>query len=288
MFLAERKCINQMYGLLGKVVLITGAGRRKGIGAAIAEKFFQCGAKVFLTDIGFSKSSKFSEDNIGTYDELKAVAHDIGASSENISFNVCDVLNEDEVIKTIELVVKKYGKLDVIVNNAGVGYLMGRIVNFSKEDWDTVVNVNLRGAFFGIKHGAKQMIFQGEGGRIINIASQASKRGFVDLAAYVSSKHGVVGLTRTAAIEFGKFGITVNSVCPNHITTGLGSSQNHFRANELGITVEELLEKRGNQIPLGRVGKVEDVSDLCIFLSSNLADYITGQNLDISGGQEMH
>ena len=277
-----------MFNLRDKVVLITGSGRRNGIGAAIAKKFFHCGAKIFLTDIGFSKGSKFSKENIGTLDGLKDVSFDISPKSENVTFDACDVLNEDEVRKTIDLVIKKFGKLDILVNNAGVGYLMGPIVNCSKEDWDTVINVNLRGVFFGIKHAAKQMIVQRTGGRIINIASQASKRGFKYMSAYVSSKHGVVGLTRTAAIEFGKHGITVNSICPNHITTGLGSSQNQFRARELGTTVKKLLNQRKDQIPLGRVGQVEDISNLCIFLCSQSGDYITGQNIDVSGGQEMH
>ena len=146
----------------------------------------------------------------------------------------------------------------------------------------------LRGVFYGIKHSARQMITQGYGGRIINIASQAAKRGFNDLAAYVSSKHGLIGLTKTSALEFASEKITVNSICPNHITTELGEKQNIFRSRSLGIKVEELLELRSNQIPLKRVGLSEDIANMCIFLSSNQASYVTGQNIDVSGGQEMH
>jgi meso-butanediol dehydrogenase/(S,S)-butanediol dehydrogenase/diacetyl reductase len=175
-----------------------------------------------------------------------------------------------------------------MVNNAGVGYIMNSTLKLSQDDWDAVLEVNLRGAFFGIKHAAKQMITQGGGGRIISIASQAAKRGFPDLAAYVSSKHALVGLTRTAALEFGAHNITVNTVCPNHITTGLGARQNEFRAKSLGISVDELLATRAQQIPLGRVGKTTDIASTCAFLCSSEADYVTGQNLDVSGGQEMH
>ena len=161
-------------------------------------------------------------------------------------------------------------------------------LKLTPDDWDAVLEVNLRGAFFGIKHAAKRMIAQGGGGRIISIASQAAKRGFPDLAAYVSSKHALVGLTRTAALEFGSHNITVNTVCPNHITTGLGARQNEFRAKSLGVSVEELLATRAKQIPLGRVGRTSDIASSCAFLCSTEADYITGQNLDVSGGQEMH
>jgi meso-butanediol dehydrogenase/(S,S)-butanediol dehydrogenase/diacetyl reductase len=165
---------------------------------------------------------------------------------------------------------------------------MNSTLKLTPDDWDAVLEVNLRGAFFGIKHAAKRMIAQGGGGRIISIASQAAKRGFPDLAAYVSSKHALVGLTRTAALEFGAHNITVNTVCPNHITTGLGARQNEFRAKSLGIGVEELLAARAKQIPLGRVGRTSDIASSCAFLCSTEADYITGQNLDVSGGQEMH
>jgi NAD(P)-dependent dehydrogenase (short-subunit alcohol dehydrogenase family) len=201
---------------------------------------------------------------------------------------VCDVRDEEQVRGAIQTAVDRYGRIDVMVNNAGVGYIMNSTLNLSQEDWDAVLEVNLRGAFFGIKHAAKQMIAQGGGGRIISIASQAAKRGFPDLAAYVSSKHALVGLTRTAALEFGPHNITVNTVCPNHITTGLGARQNEFRAKSLGITVEALLASRAKQIPLGRVGRTSDIASTCAFLCSSEADYVTGQNLDVSGGQEMH
>ena len=277
-----------MYDLSGKVSVVTGAGRHGGIGEAIARRFVVAGAKAVLTDIGAPKGERFGAEHIGTAEELQTIVDDINASGGEAVAAVCDVRDEGHVCGAIDTAVERFGRIDVMVNNAGVGYIMNSTLKLTQEDWDAVLEVNLRGAFFGIKHAAKQMIGQGAGGRIISIASQAAKRGFPDLAAYVASKHALVGLTRTAALEFGSHNITVNTVCPNHITTGLGARQNEFRAKSLGITVEELLATRAKQIPLGRVGRTSDIAAMCAFLCSSEANYITGQNLDVSGGQEMH
>jgi meso-butanediol dehydrogenase/(S,S)-butanediol dehydrogenase/diacetyl reductase len=267
-----------MYDLKGKVAVVTGAGRQGGIGEAVAKRLVQEGAKVVLTDIGAPKGERFGAEHIGTAAELQSIVDKIVAAGGEAAAAVCDVRDEDQVRGAIQTAVDRFGRVDVMVNNAGVGYIMNSTLKLSQEDWDAVLEVNLRGAFFGIKHAAKQMIAQGGGGRIISIASQAAKRGFPDLAAYVSSKHALVGLTRTAALEFAPQNITVNTVCPNHITTGLGARQNEFRAKSLGI----------KQIPLGRVGRTSDIASMCAFLCSSEADYVTGQNLDVSGGQEMH
>jgi len=277
-----------VYDLNGKVAVVTGAGRHGGIGAGIARRFVSEGAKVVMTDIGAPKGERFGAEHIGTAAELQSIVDEINAGGGEAAAAVCDVRDEVQVQGAIDTAIDRYGSLDVMVNNAGVGYIMNSTLKLTPDDWDAVLEVNLRGAFFGIKHAAKRMIAQGGGGRIISIASQAAKRGFPDLAAYVSSKHALVGLTRTAALEFGSHNITVNTVCPNHITTGLGARQNEFRAKSLGVSVEELLATRAKQIPLGRVGRTSDIASSCAFLCSTEADYITGQNLDVSGGQEMH
>ncbi len=278
-----------MYDLSGKVAVVTGAGRHGGIGEAIARRLIDEGARVVMTDIGAPKGERFSAEHIGTAQELQSIVDDINAGGDPRAVAaICDVRDEAQIEAAVAKAVDAFGRLDIMVNNAGVGYIMNSTLKLTQADWDAVLEVNLRGAFFGIKHAAKQMIAQGGGGRIISIASQAAKRGFPDLAAYVSSKHALVGLTRTAALEFGAHNITVNTVCPNHITTGLGARQNEFRAKSLGITVEELLATRAKQIPLGRVGRTGDIAAMCAFLCSTEGDYITGQNLDVSGGQEMH
>ena len=165
---------------------------------------------------------------------------------------------------------------------------MEPIVEMPIDRWQTVLSVNLTGAFLCSKHGARQMITQGRGGRIINVASVAAKSGSLHLAAYAASKHGLVGLTRSAAIELGAHGITVNAVCPNHVTTQLGSVQNAYRAKQRGQSVAEYLAEMRGRIPLGRVGLTEDTAKTCAFLCSDEASYITGEAMNVSGGQEVH
>jgi NAD(P)-dependent dehydrogenase (short-subunit alcohol dehydrogenase family) len=200
----------------------------------------------------------------------------------------CDVLEESSVQALVARTVAHYGRLDVMVNNAGIGYLMKPLVEMEQSNWDAVLGVNLRGVFFGIKHAAIQMIAQQQGGRIINIGSQASKSGFPFAGPYVASKHGVVGLTRTAAIELGPHRITVNTICPNHVTTGLGAWQNKFFSAATGRSEETYLKDMRARIPLGRPGLQVDIAKACAFLASGEADYITGEAMNVSGGEEYH
>lgn len=277
-----------MYDLIGKVAAITGAGRHRGLGEAMAKRLAAEGAHIVLSDIAAAAGRQFAEEHIGTSVEMEEIAEEIRDAGGTATTATCDVRDEDQVAAVIAKAVSEYGRLDLMVNNAGIGYLMTDILSLEKSDWDAVLDVNLRGVFFGIKHAAKQMIAQGGGGRIINIASQAAKHGFAGAAAYVSSKHGIVGLTRTAALEFGPHGITVNSICPNHVTTGLGAWQNEHFSAVRGQTEDDYLAAMRSRIPLGRPGLTSDIAGMCAFLASDEAQYITGQNLDVSGGEEMH
>jgi len=277
-----------MYALDGKVALVTGAGRHRGLGEAMAKRLASEGAKVVITDIGAEKGAQFAAEHIGTTAEMDEIAAEIKQAGGEATPHICDVLDEDQVAAAVKKAVDTYGSLDIMINNAGIGYLMTDILNLEQKDWDAVLNVNLRGVFFGIKHAAEQMIAQGNGGSIINIASQAAKRGFAGAAAYVSSKHGVVGLTRTAALEFGPHNIRVNSICPNHVTTGLGAWQNEHFSAAGGQSEDDYMAAMQLRIPLGRVGLTSDIASTAAFLCSDQAPYITGQNLDVSGGEEMH
>ena len=165
---------------------------------------------------------------------------------------------------------------------------MSKLVDLDASDWDAVLGVNLRGVFLATKHAARQMIAQGEGGRIINIASQAAKSAFPYAAAYTSSKHGLVGLTRVSAIELAEHQITCNAICPNHVTTGLGAWQNEFFSKAFGQTTEEYLAAMRGRIPLGRPGLTTDMANACAFLASDQAAYITGESMNVSGGEEYH
>ena len=277
-----------MYALDGKVALVTGAGRHRGLGEAMAKRLAADGARVVITDIGEEKGAQFAAEHIGTTAEMDAIADEINAAGGTATAHICDVTEEDQVASAVKTAVDTYGRLDIMINNAGIGYLMTDILNLEQKDWDAVLNVNLRGVFFGIKHGAEQMIAQGEGGTIINVASQAAKRGFAGAAAYVSSKHGVIGLTRTAALEFGPHNIRVNSICPNHVTTGLGAWQNEHFSAAGGQSEDDYMTAMQSRIPLGRVGLTSDIAAMAAFLCSDQAPYVTGQNLDVSGGEEMH
>jgi meso-butanediol dehydrogenase/(S,S)-butanediol dehydrogenase/diacetyl reductase len=156
------------------------------------------------------------------------------------------------------------------------------------SDWDAVLGVNLRGVFLATRAAARQMIQQGRGGRIVNIASQAAKSGFPFAAGYCSSKHGLVGLTRVSAIELGQHGINVNAICPNHVTTGLGAWQNEYFSKALGMSLDEYMAAMKSRIPLGRPGLQEDTAKACAFLCSDQAAYITGEAMNVSGGEEYH
>jgi meso-butanediol dehydrogenase/(S,S)-butanediol dehydrogenase/diacetyl reductase len=262
--------------LRGKVAIVTGSGRPKGLGEAMVKRLAAEGCKVVVSDIGAARGAEMPETAIGSSKEMQQIGV------------VCDVLEEAQVAELVAKTVAHYGRLDIMVNNAGIGYLMKPIVEMTQADWDAVLGVNLRGAFFGIKHAAKQFIAQGKGGRIINIGSQASKSGFPFASAYVSSKHGMVGLTRSAAIELGSQGITVNTICPNHVTTGLGAWQNQFFSAATGRSEEKYLADMRARIPLGRPGLQDDIAKACAFLASGEAAYITGEAMNVSGGEEYH
>jgi meso-butanediol dehydrogenase/(S,S)-butanediol dehydrogenase/diacetyl reductase len=237
--------------LAGKVAIVTGSGRAKGLGEAMARRLAAEGCRVVLSDIGTARGAEIPADAIGSNAELERIVADIRAAGGEAIGVTCDVLEERQVEALVARAVQQYGRLDVMVNNAGIGYLMKPIVEMAQSEWDAVLGVNLRGVFFGIKYAARQMIAQGGGGRIINIGSQASKSGFPFAAPYVSSKHGVVGLTRTAAIELGPHRITVNTICPNHVTTGLGDWQNKFFSAATGRSEEKYLADMKARIPLG-------------------------------------
>jgi NAD(P)-dependent dehydrogenase (short-subunit alcohol dehydrogenase family) len=274
--------------LKGKVACITGAGRATGIGAAIAQRLAQEGCKVIVSDIGTAKGDALPAGMIGSTAELDEVVAGIKAVGGEACAAVCDVLVEQDVIELCSFARETYGSLDILVNNAGIGYLMEPLTEMSLETWDSVLGVNLRGAFLATKHAARLMIARGQGGRVINIASQAAKSGFPFAAAYTSSKHGLIGLTRVAAIELGAHNITVNAICPNHITTGLGQWQNEYFSAAFGQTVDEYMEGMKSRIPLGRPGLTEDIAKACAYLCSEQAVYVTGEAMNVSGGEEVH
>ncbi len=277
----------------GKVAIVTGAGRQGGLGAAIAQRLASEGASVVVHDIGSRMESDTKQDGLGIEAEMQAVADEIRNSGGEASICSADMRSEQQVQELVDFAVDTYGRLDVLINNAGVGFLFAPLLEMTQERWDTTMDVNLRGAFFALKWAAKQMVSQEADpdwgrGRIISIASRAAKSGSALTSAYTASKHGLVGLTRSAAVELGPQRINVNAVCPNHVTTGLGEWQNAFMAKARNQSVPEYLEAMRGRIPLGRVGLVEDTAKACAFLCSGEANYITGEAMNVSGGEEYH
>ena len=267
----------------------TGSGRRKGLGEAIAKRLAEDGANIVISDIGAPRDAATGAEHIGSTDEMESIAADMRALGVQSSTKVCDVRSLEDVRGLANHAIDTHGSLDIWVNNAGIGYIMKPLLEVTEDDWRAVIDVNLTGAFFGVKAAAERMVEQGKGGRIINIASQAAKSGFPHAQAYTSSKHGLVGLARSAAVELGGHKITVNNVCPNHVTTGLGAWQNEYFSKVVGAdSVEDYLEAMAARIPMGRPGLPEDTANAVAFLCSDEANYITAESMNVSGGEEPH
>jgi len=274
--------------LKGKVALITGAGRKAGLGQGIAVALASAGASVMLHDRGSVEGDIAPKHGVGTQSDLEQIAAEMNSAGGDVATVTGDLLDESAIEAIVAAIVSRFGRLDILVNNAGIGYLFGPTTELKANHLDAVLGVNLRAPILATKHAARQMIRQGDGGRIINIASQAGKSGFALTTAYTASKHGIIGLTRATALEFGEHGITVNAICPNHVTTGLGSWQNDFMSKARGQSMDEYMGEMRRRIPLGRTGTPEDIAQAALFLCSPAAAYITAEAMNVSGGEEYH
>lgn len=245
-----------------KVVLVTGAGR--GIGRAIAEAFASQGAIVAANDL--------------TPVNLDQTIANISASGARSRPYVFDVAKKMPVQAMLEQVVEDWGRLDIVINNAGVEP-HAPLLDMDEWDWQRTLEVNLSGPFYIIQSAGRIMREQGGGGAVVNIASIAGRaHGLKDRAAYVASKTGLIGLTREAARELAAYGIRVNAVCPGVIETEMTAV---LRQNEA------MVQKWVEDIPQGRLGSPRDVTALVLFLCSQAAAYLTGQAINIDGGKVM-
>ncbi|WBH18003.1 SDR family NAD(P)-dependent oxidoreductase [Sphingomonas radiodurans] len=260
----------------GRTVIVTGSGKDKGLGQAILRRFADEGANCVVSDRVID-------------DEAMAVADGLRATGATVAAIACDVSDPAQCTALVAEADRLFGGVDVFVNNAGIGFMMKPFLDVDPADWATVIAVNLSGAFYGTQAAARAMIARGKGGRIINIASQAAKTAFPHLPAYVSSKHGMIGLTRASALELGAHRITVNAICPNHVTTGLGAQQNEYFAALLGFSdTASYLANMATKNPMGRPGDAADTAAACAWLASDDAFYVTGEAINVSGGEEMH
>ena len=245
--------------LENKVAVITGAGR--GIGRAIAVALAKEGAQVIINYNGSEKKAL----------EVKQLIEEQGGKAVTCQ---CDVSDFTACEKMIRDVVAEFGHLDILVNNAGITR-DGLIMKMKEEDFDAVLNINLKGTFNTIRHSARQMLKQ-RSGKITNISSVSGMLGNPGQANYAASKAGVIGLTKTMARELGSRGITVNAIAPGFVDTEM--------TEVLGDSVKEAACR---QIILGRFGKPEDIANTAVFLASEKADYITGQVISVDGGMNV-
>tara|TARA_B100000674_G_scaffold323632_1_gene269792 strand:+ start:407 stop:1168 length:762 start_codon:yes stop_codon:yes gene_type:complete len=253
------------------------------LGEAILRRFGEEGYRLVVTDVDGAGSSHLAKP-----DEMASVAESLRSQGTDVVSHGCDVRSAESVKQLFDVVMEHFGRVDVLINNAGIGFVMKDTREVSPDEWNLVIDVTLSGVFHCTQAAAAHMEAAGHGGRIINIASQAAKSGFPHMAPYCAAKHGVIGLTRTAAIDYGRAGITVNAVCPNHVTTGLGSAQNAYFSAFKGLTEAAYLEEMAARIPLQRIGQAADTAAMCAFLASDDASFITGEAINVSGGEEMH
>jgi NAD(P)-dependent dehydrogenase (short-subunit alcohol dehydrogenase family) len=248
--------------LNGKVAIVTGAAM--GIGQATAFALAREGAKVAVSDINDAQG--------------QATIEQIKAAGGEVFFQHADVGVTADIQHLVEATVARYGKLDVLVNNAGVA-ISGSVTEITEEDWNRLINIHLNGTWRGMRFAIPHMIKNG-GGAIINVSSVQALIGFNGWAGYAAAKGGIMALTQQASIDYGPQNIRVNAIAPGAIMTPM----NEKRLREETNHPEELLAAWNNQHALGRMGKPEEVADLIVFLASDESTFITGSVVKIDGG----
>ena len=242
--------------LQGKTALVTGAA--SGIGKAIALLYGQHGANVMVSDIDQTQGQQ--------------VAEQVKATGANARFFKADVGDPVQCQQLVQETVSAFGSLDIACNNAGIGGELNMTADYSLEGWQQIINVNLNSVFFCLKYELAVMLRQGAGA-IINMASILGQVGTPASPGYVTAKHGMVGLTQTAAIEYASQGIRINAVGPGYIDTPL-----------LSQLPPEVIQQLVSLHPIGRLGRAEEVAELVIWLSSDKASFVTGSYYPVDGG----
>lgn len=251
----------------GQVAIVTGAAQ--GLGAALAQRLAKEGCKVVVADMNLEK------------------AQEVAAALPDAMAVHVDVSKEEMVNRLVDQTVEKYGRLDLFVANAGI-VRSGPIETFEYDTWRQVIDVNLIGYFLCARAAARVMIKQ-KSGSIIQINSKSGKLGSYRNSAYAASKFGGIGLTQSLALELADYGIRVNAICPGNLLDSPLWQDSLFEeyARNQGITVEEVRAKYLGKVPLGRSCAYEDVANVMVFLASSDASYMTGQAINVTGGQEM-
>ncbi len=246
-----------------KIVLVTGGG--SGIGKATALTFAKNGALVVVVDVNVSRGEE--------------TAHEVIKSGSEAVFFRADVGNSEQVKAIIDKTFATYGRLDCACNNAGISGVQARTADCTEENWDRIIRVNLRGVWLCMKYEIPKMLEQGRGA-IVNTSSVAGLVGLEGWSAYVASKHGVLGLTKSAALEYAKAGIRINAVCPSIINTPMAEC---FTGGHPRVEAHILAQQ-----PLSRMGTPEEVAEAVVWLCSDAASFVTGHALAVDGGLLAH
>jgi NAD(P)-dependent dehydrogenase (short-subunit alcohol dehydrogenase family) len=250
--------------LSNRVVLLTGAAG--GIGRAITDELLRQGARVVATDVSWASSKRSSRQRSSSLVEMKL-----------------DVTSVREVRRVVSRAVKQFGRIDVLVNNAGV-VTLARFTELTEHDWDEVFNVNARGTFLCTREVVKHIIARGGGGKIINISSIAARVGFKFQSHYCAAKAAVIGFTKALALELAPYEITVNAICPGAVDTEMLEKALKESSRLTNVPSDEYRQMVISTIPLGRLQQPEDVAYVVAFLASRAADNITGETINVDGG----
>jgi NAD(P)-dependent dehydrogenase (short-subunit alcohol dehydrogenase family) len=254
----------------GKVAVVTGGAR--GLGAGIARRFAAEGATVVIADV---------IDGSETAGELN------GRGPGRHEYVHLDVSDTDEVESTIAGVAERHGGLNILANNAGVAHPTMPVHETPDEHVDRVLRVNVRGVIACSRAGARFMIEQGKGGRIINTASQTGKLAWPDWGVYSSSKAAVIAITQVMAVELAQYEITVNAICPGTMVTDMMRTGFGQTAERTGGDVEQMIKDHAESIPLGRMGTAEDMGAMAAWIASDDASFTTGSSLNLTGGEQV-
>lgn len=277
-------------GIKGKVAFVTGAASKRGMGHAVAVRLAQEGADVAVFDRFAAPKSAFGGDE--NWRGLDEVVEKVEAHGQKGLALTGDIASTVDVEAAVDATIKQFGNIDILVHCAGMRGSVGvPVVEGDEADWRKILDINLLGVFIISKAVARHMIAAKKGGKIVHVASVAGRVGAPGSAAYAASKWGTIGLVQSLALELAPHKINVNAINPGFFPTNLRDAEATAQAEKKGVTVDQFKAEEyaglAKLVPLGRMGTMDDISNLITFLVSSQSDYMTGQDLNITGGFKM-